>query len=160
MGEVEVVAIIEEEDTGDRWEETLVVVSLETAEEDVQKLVESFNGKLREGEKPRKLIGIKGQLEKEVNFETVYPDLQALVKEVYWEWQNAFGMAWCKVNYESLKRAIKTWLSTHRTTHLKKLLNSFIAWNNRKFERFAYLKDVDFLAIIREDDKERKARED
>lgn len=56
---VEVIAIIEEEGTGDRWEESLKVNSLETAKEDVEKWVKGFNNTLRKGEKARKLIGIK-----------------------------------------------------------------------------------------------------
>jgi hypothetical protein len=70
---VEVIAIIEEEGTGDRWEESLKVDSLKTAKEDVEKWVKGFNNTLRKGEKARKLIGIKEEEEDGEEYERYDP---------------------------------------------------------------------------------------
>jgi len=70
----EVIAIIEEEGTGDQWEETLKVHSLETAKEDLEKWVKGFNNTLRKGEKARKLIGIKEEDDEGEEYEKYDPE--------------------------------------------------------------------------------------
>jgi hypothetical protein len=155
----EVIAIFK--DVGDEdemaWEERLEIRSVETAKEEIGEMIKNFNNTLREGEKPRKFIRIKGEVEKEINLGTVLQDLRKLLGVVRWEYNNAFGNAWCKENLKDLDRAYETFINTHRQQHLKRLLSRAIIFSMDKFKEYAYLQEIDFLQLIKD---ERKARED
>jgi hypothetical protein len=136
------------DETGE-WEETIDVESIDTAEQDVNKLLKWFNEGLRPGETPRKLVAVLA--EKKIENKTTQDkikDFHLLVRDLRHEVSNAYGNRWLKSKFHLLMRAYDKLLETGKSKMLNKYVKECINNVSDIPEKCRYLENVDIVALF------------
>ena len=141
-------------DANSEFEEVLSARSLETAKEDLQTILDSFNSSLRPGELPRRLIRVIG--EKTVADKSIgdkLKDFHSFLGCLHREQQNVAGSAWLKAKFSLIMKAYDTLLNTGKSRMLNKYVVECFVNVRSIAERLQYLKDVDIVALFQETKK-------
>ena len=134
-----------------QWQETLRVRSLDTAEEDVKSIIQEFNETLRPGELPRHLVQIlkEKKLEDKSRGDKI-KDFHDLLTDLRHEHCNAYGSVWLKSKFPLIMKSYDTLLETGKSRMLNKYIRECFANLRDIPERLHYLKDVDIVALFKE----------
>lgn len=121
---MQVIAEIGRLDSKKKWREELRVHNMETAEQDIRRIIKDFNEHLRLGEKPRKFIRLIKERVVDCNTKADFFELASeFCGEVTHEGTNPYGNAWCKAHFDQVGELLSNLGKKGNLTRFKNLVS-------------------------------------